>query len=68
VLELEEAIIVVGEYYYNNNTKGIDKRSNKIKRGETILVHGSSKSSIEWKVGREPKEYIVQTSSTSMHL
>jgi hypothetical protein len=24
VLELEEVVVAVGEYYYNNNTKGIE--------------------------------------------
>jgi len=37
VLELDEVVVAVGEYYYNKKTKGIEKRSNKIKRGETTL-------------------------------
>jgi hypothetical protein len=38
VLELENFVVAVGEYYYNNKTKGIEKRSNKRKRGETTLI------------------------------
>jgi hypothetical protein len=37
LLELEDVVVVVGEYYYNNKTKGIEKISNKRKRIETSL-------------------------------
>jgi hypothetical protein len=33
VLELDEVVVLVGEYYYNNKKKGIEKRTNKRKRG-----------------------------------
>jgi hypothetical protein len=49
VLELEEVVVAVGEYYYNNKIKGIEKISNKRKRGETTLIHGSSKSPLNGK-------------------
>jgi hypothetical protein len=41
VLELEDVVVVVGEYYYRNKTRWIEKRSNKRKRGEITLIHGS---------------------------
>jgi len=68
VLELENFVVAVGEYYYNNKTKGIEKRSNTRekrsktrKRGETTLTEGSSKRSIEWKVVLDPKDKALQT-------
>jgi hypothetical protein len=32
VLNLDDVVVSVGEYYYSNKTKGIEKRSNKRKR------------------------------------
>jgi hypothetical protein len=40
IMELDEVVVVVGEYYYNNKTIGIEKRSSKRKRGETTLSQG----------------------------
>jgi hypothetical protein len=37
VLKLDEVVVVVGEYYYNDKTKGVEKRSRKRKRGDTTL-------------------------------
>jgi len=36
LLELDEVVVAVGEYYYNNKTKGIEKNSNKIKKGKLV--------------------------------
>jgi hypothetical protein len=33
VIELDQVVLAMVEYYYNNKTKGIDKISNKRKRG-----------------------------------
>jgi hypothetical protein len=55
VLELDEIVVEVGEYYYNNKTRGIEKWSNKRKRGDTTLIQGSTKRTIEWRVGLCPK-------------
>jgi hypothetical protein len=38
VLEFEEVVVEVGEYYYSNKIRGIEKISNKRKRGETTLI------------------------------
>jgi hypothetical protein len=56
VLELEEVVVEVGEYYYSNKIRGIEKISNKRKRGEITLSQGCSNKSIEWKVGLDPKD------------
>jgi hypothetical protein len=64
VLELEEVVVEVGEYYYINKIRGIEKISKKRKRGETNLSQGSSNRSIEWKVGLDPKDNAMQISSS----
>jgi hypothetical protein len=42
VLKLDEVVVEVGEYYYNEKTKGIEKRSRKRKRGDTTLNQESN--------------------------
>jgi hypothetical protein len=60
----DQVVVAVGEYYYNNKTKGIEKISNKRKEGRDKSSQGSSKRSIEWRVGPEPKDNAIQTAST----
>jgi hypothetical protein len=57
---LDQVVVAVGEYYYSNKTKLIEKRSNKRKRGETDIIQGYSKRSIEWKAGPDPKYNSIQ--------
>jgi hypothetical protein len=63
LLELEDVVVVVGEYYYNNSTKGIEKRSNKRKIGETSLNKGSSDRDIVWKSTHIPKVNALENDS-----
>jgi len=64
VLELDNGVVIVGEYYYNNSTKAIEKRSNKRKKGEFSRGQKHFKSNIKWKVGPDPKENGIHNSST----
>jgi hypothetical protein len=63
LLELEDVVVVVGEYYYNNSTKGIEKRSSKRKRGETSLNKESFDRMIVWKSGLDPKVNALENAS-----
>jgi hypothetical protein len=45
VLNLDDVVVAVGEYYYSNKTKGIEKRKNKRKRG------------IQLSTNHQPKDY-----------
>jgi hypothetical protein len=56
VLNLEDIVVVVGEYYYSHRTKGIEKRSHKRKRGDTTRSQSSTKRFNEWELGSDPKE------------
>jgi len=55
VIKLDDVVVAVGEYYYNEKNKGINKRTRKRKRGDTTLSQGSTKRIIEWKEGPYPK-------------
>jgi hypothetical protein len=63
-LGMDDVVVVVGEYYYNHKTRDIERRINKRKRGESTLKQESSERSIKWKVGKDPKENVIQTTST----
>jgi hypothetical protein len=63
VLNLDDVVVVVGDYYYSHRTKGIEKRSHKRKRGDTTNNQSSTKRVIEWKAGPYPKENAIQVAS-----
>jgi len=56
--------VAVGENYYINKTKGIEKRSSKSKRGETSLNQESTKRYIERRVVPYHKDNAIQIVST----
>jgi hypothetical protein len=58
-LNFEGIVVAIKEYYYDR-MKRMEKRSNKIKRGEAIKSRSSVGRVVEWKVGPSPKESIVQ--------
>jgi len=60
VLNLDDVVVIVGDYYYNHRTKGIEKRSHKRKRGDTTSSQSSTKRVIEWKAGSYPEENVIQ--------
>jgi hypothetical protein len=59
VLNLKNCVVVVGEYYYNHITKGIEEISHKMKRGDTTGSQSSTKRVIEWALGPNPKENVI---------
>jgi hypothetical protein len=63
LLELEDHVVDVGEYYYNNSTKGIKRRSSKRKRDEASLNKESSDRVIMWKVGPDTKVNALENTS-----
>jgi hypothetical protein len=48
-------VVVVREYYYNDNTKGIKKRSNKRKICEASLRKRFFDKVISWRLGPYPQ-------------
>jgi hypothetical protein len=64
VLELDNVVVVVGEYYYNNKTREIERRSNKRKRGEYSLSQEYFERNIKWKAGQTLRKmkYIIASS------
>jgi hypothetical protein len=56
--------VVIGDYYYDDRTKSIEKRSNKRKRGESSKSISSMRRVVEWKARPNPKENVVQATST----
>jgi hypothetical protein len=66
ILSFEGVVVVVGDYYYDDRTKSIEKRSNKRKRGESTKSRSSTGRVVEWKVGPDPEENVVQATS-SLH-
>jgi len=48
-------VVVVREYYYNDSTKGIKKRSNKRKIGEASLRKRCFDKVISWILGTYPQ-------------
>jgi len=63
-LGIDDDVVDVGDYYYNHNTRAIERRTNKRKRGEATLKKEYSKRSIKWKEGKYPKKNAIQTTST----
>jgi hypothetical protein len=59
VLNLDDVVVVLGEYYYGNKTKGIVKRSNKRKREDTTVIQSSTRRFIEWETYPNPKKNVL---------
>jgi hypothetical protein len=49
VLDFDGSVVVVGDYFYTNKTRSMEKRSNKRKRGESTNTQSSTRRIIEWK-------------------
>jgi hypothetical protein len=64
VLNFDGVVVVVGDYYYNDKTRSIEKRSNKRKRGESTNTQSSIGRVIEWKAGPDPEDNAIQETST----
>jgi hypothetical protein len=54
-------VVAVGEYYNSQKTKSIEKRVAKSKRGGAS--QDTTEISVRWKVGPNPKENTIQTTS-----
>jgi hypothetical protein len=65
-LNFEGTVVAIEDYYYDDRMKSIEKRSNKRKRGEATKSKSSAGRVVEWKVGPDPEENVVQESS-SLH-
>jgi hypothetical protein len=63
ILSFEGVVVVVGDYYYDDNTKSIEKRSNKRKMGEFTKSISFIGRVVERKVGPDPEENVVQATS-----
>jgi hypothetical protein len=61
VLNLDDVVVSIGEYYYSKKSKWIEKRSTK--REETIVIQSSTKRVIEWETGPDPKENVIHIAS-----
>jgi len=55
--------VAIGDYYYDDKMKSIEKRYNKIKRGETSKSRSSIGRVVEWKVRPNPEEIVVRVAS-----
>jgi hypothetical protein len=62
-LNFEGTVVAIGDYYYDNKMRSIEKRSNKRKRGEDTRSKSSAGRILEWKVGPDPEENVVQEAS-----
>jgi hypothetical protein len=58
-LNFEGIVVAIGDYYYDNKTRSIEKRSNKRKRGEDTRSKSFARRILEWKAGPDPKENVV---------
>jgi len=59
-LNFEGYVVAIGDYYLENRTKSIENRSVKIKRGEDTKSKSYAGRILEWKVGPNPEENVVQ--------
>jgi len=59
-LNFEGTIVAIEDYYYYDRTKSIEKRSHKRKRGESTKSRSFVGRVVEWKVGLDPEENVVQ--------
>jgi hypothetical protein len=64
ILSFEGVFVVVGDYYYNERMKRIEKRLYKRKRGESSKSRSFIGIVVEWKVGPDLEENDIQTTST----
>jgi hypothetical protein len=62
-LNFEGTVVAIKDYYYDDRTKSIEKRSNKRKRGESTKSRSYVGRVVEWKVGPDPEENVVQEAS-----
>jgi hypothetical protein len=62
-LNFEGYLVAIGDYYFNNRTRSIEKRSMKRKRGEESNSNSHEGRILKWKVCPDPKENIVQVAS-----
>jgi hypothetical protein len=67
-LNFEGSVVTIGDYYFDNRTRSIEKRSTKIKRGEDSKSKSHAGRILEWKVSPDPKENIVQAGFNAQHL
>jgi hypothetical protein len=63
-LNFEGSVVAIGDYYFDNRTRSIEKRSMKRKRGEDTKSKSYAGRILEWKVGPDPEENMVQAAST----
>jgi hypothetical protein len=64
LIELEVFVVVVGEYYYSNSKRGIEKISTKRKRGEYPPRKVSFDKAISGKIGSGPQVNVVDNASS----
>jgi hypothetical protein len=68
VLNFEGTVVAIGDYYYDDRTKSIEKRSNKRKRGESTKSRSSTGRVLEWKLGLTQKRMLFKRLLPSMPL
>jgi hypothetical protein len=59
IMSFKGTVVAIGDYYYDDRTKSIEKRSNKRKRGESTNSISSTGRVVEWKFGPNPEENVV---------
>jgi len=59
-LSFEGVVVAIGYYYYDDMTKSIEKMSNKRKMGEYMKSILSTGRVVEWKVGPDLEENVIQ--------
>jgi len=64
LIEFDDAIVVVEEYFYKNSKRGIEKRLAKSKRNEDTSTKGPTDKVISWKLGKYPQVNAIDTNST----
>jgi hypothetical protein len=63
-LNFESFVVAIGEYYFDNRTRSIEKISTKSKIIEDMRSKLYVGMVVEWKVGIDPKENVVQATSS----
>jgi len=53
-LNFEGSVVAIGDYYFDNRTRSIEKRSVKRKRGEDSNSKSHVERILEWKVSPDP--------------
>jgi hypothetical protein len=62
-LNFEGSVVSIGDYYFDNRTRSIKKRYSKGKRGEDSKSNSCAGRILEWKVGHDLEENVVQAAS-----